>query len=379
MIVRSLRIRALRAHTDTAITFAPKVNVFHGPNGAGKTNILEAVHYLCLSKSFTTSNDNDVLRRGCEHLEVTGLFSSDGRRDVTVRIVFVPRQGKRIFVNGAPLARKTKIVGRLPVVVFSQADHALTAGSPEERRRFLNNILCQERPVYMDDLLSYRRTLRQRNELLAKMKKSPAASDAALLASWDARLIAFGSRVVAARQRFLGEFAEFLETAYREIDEIGERPSIDYSGIVHSNADKNDVEGAFRQRLDGTARREQAKGRTLVGPHRDDLIFRINGFEVRRYASQGQHRTFGMAVKLAQYAYLKDRLREAPILMLDDVFDPLDARRRDAFLKLLQSPKVGQTLITGANAGIFERRVPFANREHSLQKVEAGSVSQSPG
>ena len=375
MIVRSLRIRALRAHTDTAITFAPKVNVFHGPNGAGKTNILEAVHYLCLSKSFTTSNDNDVLRRGYEHFALTGLFSSDGRTDMTVRLVFVPREGKRIFVNGAPLERKTEIVGRLPVVVFSQADHALTAGSPEERRRFLNNILCQERPVYMADLINYRRTLRQRNELLAKMRRSPAASDAAQLASWSARLIAVGSRVISARQRFLGEFAVFLETAYREIDEIGERPTIDYAGLVR--ADEDDVEGAFRQRLGGAATRERAKGRTLLGPHRDDLIFRINGFKVRRYASQGQHRTFGMAVKLAQYVYLRDRLGEAPILMLDDVFDPLDARRRDAFLRLLQSPKVGQTLITGADAGIFEGRVPFADLEHSLQKVEAGSVFQS--
>ena len=132
----------------------------------------------------------------------------------------------------------------------------------------------------------------------------------------------------------------------------------------------------FREKLHKAARRERELGRTLVGPHRDELTFRIEEFEVRRYASQGQHRTFGMAIKLAQYFYLSDRLEEAPILLLDDVFDPLDKKRIEVFLSLLTSDAIGQTLITGAESDVFTRIIPFDQSEHLLQRVDCGTVTR---
>ena len=376
MILRSVRLLAFRAHAETTVPFAPKVNLLHGPNGAGKTNILEAIHYLCLSKSFIASKDAYALRKTCPYFEVEGAFEGEQRPALQVRLVYVPAEGKRLFVNGAPLERLSQIVGLLPVVVFSPEDQALTAGGPEQRRRFLNNIMSQARPVYLDDLLKYRRTLRQRNELLTQYRRAPHTVDPSLMASWDAELVALGSRVVAARLRFLDEFSGFLEEAYRRIEAVAEKPTIDYSTFapLDPGADEAVIADAYRERLDRVARRERQLGRTLAGPHRDELVFRLDELEVRRYASQGQHRTFGMAMKLAQYFYLYDRLEEAPILLLDDVFDTLDAERMEAFLALLQSEAVGQSLITAAQRTLFNGMIPFEQPEHQVAQVVAGAI-----
>ena len=376
MILRSIRLFSFRAHADTSVTIAPKVNLLHGPNGAGKTNILEAIHYLCLSKSFIASNDNYVLRKQCPYFEVEGHFEGEQRPELRVRLVYVPSEGKRIFINGAPLERLSQIVGLLPVVVFSPEAQALTAGGPEERRRFLDNIMSQARPVYLDDLLKYRRTLRQRNELLTQYRRAPHTVQPSLLASWDAELVALGSRVVAARLRFLADFGRFLEEAYQRIESVSEKPTIEYSTFAtfDPDADEAVVAEAYRERLAHTARRERQLGRTLAGPHRDELIFRLDNFEVRRYASQGQHRTFGMALKLAQYFYLYNRLEEAPILLLDDVFDTLDAQRTEAFLQLLQSKAVGQSLITAAQPGLFDGMIPFDQPVHQVAHVVSGAI-----
>lgn len=376
MILRSLRLHAFRAHAETTLPFAPKINLLHGPNGAGKTNILEAAHYLCLSKSFIASQDAYVLRKKCPFFEVEGVFEGEQRHELRVRLAYVPAEGKRLFVNGAPLERLAEIVGLLPVVVFSPEDQALTAGGPDERRRFLNNIMSQARAVYLDDLLKYRRTLRQRSELLAQYRRAPHTVQPSLMASWDAEFVALGSRVMAARLRFLNEFKEFLEEAYRRIEAVAEKPTLEYVTVapLDPDADEAAVAEIFRQRLERAVRRERELGRTLIGPHRDELVFRLDDFEVRRYASQGQHRTFGMALKLAQYFYLHDRLEEAPILLLDDVFDTLDARRTQAFLTLLQSDAVGQSLITAAQRSLFDGLIPFEEPAHQIAQVVGGAV-----
>lgn len=376
MRLKRLRLFSFRAHRETTVEFVPKINLLHGPNGAGKTNLLEAVHYLCLTKSFIASQDSYVLRKGQPHFEVEGWFEGERRPELRVRLAYVPNEGKRIFVNGAPLERLADIVGMLPVVVVSPEDYALTAGGPDERRRFLDNIMSQARPVYLDDLLKYRRALKQRNALLQQYRRMPHQAQPSVLASWDAELIALGSRLIAARRRFLAEFDAFLDAAYRQIEDVAERPTITYDTIASlpEDADEDAIAEIYRKRMEGVARRERQLGRTMIGPHRDELVFRLNDFEVRRYASQGQHRTFGMALKLAQFFYLHDRLEEMPLLLLDDVFDTLDARRTKAFLDLLQSDAVGQSLITAANRSLFDGLIPLHQPEYEVLYVEAGRV-----
>jgi DNA replication and repair protein RecF len=372
MILRTLRLRSFRAHAETTIDLSPKANLLHGANGVGKTNVLEAIHYLCLTKSFAATNDRYVVRKGAPYFEVEGLFEGVRSTETRVRLVYVPSEGKKVFVNGAPLDRLAEIVGMLPVVVFSPEDHALTAEGPSERRRFLNNILSQARPVYMDDLMKYRRARKQRNEVLRQYKKRPDPPPTPVLEPWTEEIISLGSRVIHRRNQFLQTFTGYLADAYQRIEAVAEKPTIEYDTIddLDPDATADDVAEAFRSELDRKADHEQQRGTTLVGPQRDELVFRLDDLEVRRYGSQGQHRTFGMALKLAQFFYLKDRLDTTPLLLLDDAFGKLDARRTEVFLDLLDSDAVGQSFITATRRELFADTLDFDSPRHRSLYVD---------
>src|SRR5690606_26367162 len=282
MRLRSLRLASFRAHEETALELGPKVNLLYGPNGAGKTNVLEAAHYLCLTKSFLTSTDQHVVRRGRPFFEVEGTFEGARRASLHVKVVFVPGEGKRVFLNRAPLERLADLVGEAPVVVLSPADYVLTAGGPEERRRFLDATLSQAQPVYLDDLLKYRRALKQRNALLQQVRRGGHLA-AGSLRAWDEELVALGARLIVRRRQFLDRFADFLAEAYRLLDAVGEEPTMEYQTVagVDEAADAEAVAEGFRVTLARLRRREAERGRTLAGPHLDEVLFRLGGFEVR--------------------------------------------------------------------------------------------------
>ena len=377
MRIKKIQLVSFRAHRGTEIEFAPKVNLIHGVNGAGKTNVLEAIHYLALSKSFLTSKDVYALRKGATFFEVNGEFSSVQRPSFSTRIAYVPEEGKRIFVNQAALEKLSKIVGVIPVVVFAPSDHALTAEGPDVRRRFLNNILSQAKPSYLEDIMQYKRILKQRNVLLASYRKTKVlARD--VLASWDAELVSVGSRVILRRQQFIMAFKSYVLDAYKRIDAAGESPAISYQTIGSFDEDVSIgiIQDRFGARLGQVARKELDSGRTMIGPHRDELVFSINGLDVRRYASQGQHRTFGMALKLAQYFYLLAEMDEVPILLLDDLFGNLDAGRTRVFLELLQTDLVGQSIITAANRSVFDASIDFDSDSHKAIQIDNGSLAE---
>ncbi|MFB6098018.1 MAG: DNA replication/repair protein RecF [Salinibacter sp.] len=372
MILHTLHLRSFRAHAESEFELAPSINLFYGPNGAGKTNILEAVHYLCLTKSFTASRDRYAVRKGAPYFEVEGTVGNVREEPITVRLAYVPGEGKSLFVNDVELDRLADIVGTLPVVVFSPEDYDLTAGGPSERRRFVNNILSQARPVYMDDLMKYRRARRQRNEVLRSYKKRPDPPPAELIEPWTEELVTLGSRIVHRRRKFLRAFTDDLQDAYRRVEQVAERPTIEYDTIADfpPDATVEDVADAFREALDRKKGQERDRGTTLVGPQRDELIFRLDDLEVRRYGSQGQHRTFAMALKLAQYFFLRARSDTEPLLLLDDAFGKLDPERTEVFLNLLRSDAVGQSLVTATRRAPFEAVLDFGASDHRALSVE---------
>ncbi len=374
MIIRQLQLKDFRIHRDTTVFFQPGVNVIYGPNGAGKTNLLEAIHYLCLSKSFLATRDTYALRKGAPFFELRGRFHGEQRPDVEVRLVYVPQEGKRLFVNRTPLERLAEVVGAFPVVVISPEDAVLTAGGPEERRRFLDNTLSQAHPVYLDDLLKYRRVVRQRNVLLQHLQGRP--TDLRVLDSWDEELAVVGSRVVRARQQFLREFEGYLARAYTYLHTVAEEPSVVYRSNIPLGNTLEDIQEAFLTRLHTYRSKELERGKTLIGPHRDELVFYLHTFEVRRYASQGQHRTFSLALKLAKYFYLQENLHETPLLLLDDIFGTLDPRRREVLLEMLQQETVGQSLITTTSLDAIHKH--FSREDIGLIEVEEGKVQQHP-
>ena len=357
------------------MSFGDKVNTVCGPNGSGKTNVLEAIHFACLSKSFLSTTDGYALRRGAPFFEVNAAFATGIGSETSVRVAYVPGEGKSVMINGSRLERMSDLVGRFPVVVLSPADHDITSGAPEERRRLVDNILSQAHPVYFADLLAYRRALKQRNALLRAMAMHRTSSNGQL-ASWTEDCATLGSRLVARRHRFVREFSEFLERAYRTLESVAEEPTIHYRTLVENDAraDESQVHARYLERFDDAAPREREQGRTLVGPHRDEFVFALDGMEVRRYASQGQHRTFALALKLAQYFYIHESTEETPIFLLDDALDNLDEMRRSAILELLQSDAVGQSIITAADLHLFTPTLDYTLASNRLIRIEAGNV-----
>ena len=369
MILKSIHLKNFRVHENSEVHFDDRLNLLVGSNGAGKTNILEAIYTLCLSRSFLTSSDRYLLRKDAPFYEIEGHFESEKRGAIKVRVAFMPGEGKKIFVGGAPLDRFSELVGRFPVVIFSPEDHQLTSEGPEIRRRFLDNIISQSSSVYLDHLLRFRKALKQRNELLQVSRKRRITPDHILLNSWTEELIRHGSMLIAARRRFVSDFSTHLESAYQKIGTVVERPSLVYEPFSESIlkgaiSEGNDalwtnetVEQLFRSEIASKEAQERDRGITLVGPHRDDLEMILGRLPVRRFASQGQHRTFGMAMKLAQYEYLKERNSETPILLLDDVFDNLDPHRIEAFLDILGSDAIGQSVTTAARREIVHNHL----------------------
>ncbi|MFT4603748.1 MAG: DNA replication and repair protein RecF [Rhodothermales bacterium] len=375
MEIRSLHIQALRSHTDSTYAFTPSVNLLHGPNGAGKTNILEAVHYTCLAKSFLVSSDRYALQMGAGQMQIDAEVHTDRRGDEKIRFIYVPGNPKRLFVNGSPLERLVDVVGRFPIVVLAPSDHRLTEEGPDERRRFLDTMLCQASPAYLSALVAYRRVLKQRNELLARrdgMRRE-------MLASYDEALTRHGSRLVVRRARFVAEFCRHLDSAYGLMAETTERPSIAYRTFVPDAAKLTEeaLQLSYMELLAGRFRDECQRGLTLIGPHRDDLVFKLDDLLVRRYASQGQHRTFVMGLKLAQYFYLNERLGERPLLLLDDVFDTLDPERMATISGLLAGEAVGQTLVTAARRDVFAEVLRFDGTTTSAIPVETRIAKMS--
>jgi DNA replication and repair protein RecF len=374
MNLQTLQLKNFRIHASAEYTFGPHVNLICGPNGVGKTNLLEAIHYLALTKGFLSSSDQVLLRRGEQFFELKGAFTGDRSHRIAVRAAFAGNEGKKFFVNGGEVERKSSHVGRIPLVLLCPQDQALTAGPPSERRRFLDNIISQSSATYLEDLLRYRRALKQRNEVLQNLRRNAAAAARPLLDSWTNELVETGGRIVCSRSRFSAVFSDQLTAAHQRLREAVERPRLRYAtfdGLTGGGISEDDARTAFATALERRAQAERARGITLAGPHRDDLKFSLDGMDVRQFASQVQHRTFGMALKLAQYQYLHEATDEKPILLLDDVFDNLDSHRIRLFLDLLQEPEMGQTVITAARRDILDRFLEYGDDRVNLIEMEA--------
>ncbi|MFN3596131.1 MAG: DNA replication/repair protein RecF [Rubricoccaceae bacterium] len=339
----TLRLRAFRAHEDSVFTPVRNVNVLWGDNGAGKTNLIEAVSVLALGRSFLGASERVMLRREAAFFELEGTFQGARRAAQTIRVFYSPEEGKRVFVNGVSQERLSALVGLVPHVVLSPADYELTAGGPAERRRFLDTVLSQSYPAYLADLVAYRRVLRQRNALLAQYRGRPPGESG--LEAWNDELAQFASRIAARRRRFLEDFAPFVARAHEALGLEAQQPRARYAPSV----DGDDAPGSYLDALERLARRERELRRTLAGPHLDEVVFTLDGADVRAYASQGQHRMLSLVLRLATAFFLEDFLDEAPLLLVDDLFGTLDPQRSRAVRALLASDALGQSLVTTAD------------------------------
>ncbi len=358
MQLTRLLLRQFRNHAETTLEVSPRLNLLLGDNGEGKTNVLEGISYLCLGRSFYGASDATVVQIGTNGFIVRGSVASDGGVEYRVESTYNSAAGtKRMSVGGAEIARRTDLIGQFPVVVLSPENAAITLGGPADRRKFLDLTLSQAGRLYLEDLLEYRKALRQRNKVLLDAKLARRAPGEALDA-WSEILVQRGARIALRRREFVEEFRPYVEHAFETITGAQEQPTLSYDSELLQDAPTAApaAEEAFWRVLQDSARDEAKAGTTLVGPHRDELELKINGLAVRDFASQGQHKTFLVGLKLAEFSYLKDRCNETPLLLLDDVFSELDEHRCRHLLDLVS--EAGQVFVTATDERLVPEGIP---------------------
>jgi DNA replication and repair protein RecF len=368
MIVAGIRLRHFRNHTGSALEFGSGINALLGDNGDGKTNVLEAISFLGLTKSFYAAADATVQQIGAEDFEVVGTLRGESGWESVVRVAYCRARAEKVYeVNGARAETLSSAIGRFPVVILSPENGGITAGGPAERRKFLDLVLSQISATYLKTLLEYRQVVRQRNRVLFDARVRGSLNEE-LMEVWDENLVALGSALVERRRAFLGEFRTYMVRAYDDVAPGTERPDLVYLPGGFAGDPGGDTRAALRGELRRRRLEELRRGSTQVGPHRDDVGLMLNGIPVQEYASQGQHKTLLVALKVAEYHFVAERASERPILLLDDLFSELDAHRAARILELLGG--LGQVIITATDERVFHEAVSWngANRRFRIER-----------
>jgi DNA replication and repair protein RecF len=347
LVCREIRLRQFRNFAGLDLQFPPAGAAVIGDNGSGKTNLLEAVHYLEIFRSFRGAADENLVRFGAQAFHVRGRFEDlTTGRELEVTAAYEPRtRRKRVTVDGVEAVRLGDAIGRLGTVVFSPSDVAIVAGAPGERRRFLDIVLSLNVPGYLDALQRYRQVLRQRNAMLREGRTG------AVLAAWDDGLVEHGAVVVAARAAWVAAHAHRYGEVYRHIGG-GAESGMAYEPdvVAETDATVTSIAAAFRARLERVALRERDRRVTLAGPHRDDLSLQMHtadgDVDLRQFGSGGQVRTGAIALRVIEAETVREARGFRPILLLDDVFAELDLGRSSRILELFSAGTHGQVILT---------------------------------
>lgn len=370
MRLTKLRLSGYRNLASATLDVPPEGALLVGRNGQGKTNLLEAIHYLALFRSFRGSPHADSIRFGADRFHVEGRVAGEGGRRRTVA-VSADRGERRISVDGASDVKPADAVGTVLVALLSPDDLALVSGSPSERRGFLDTLLGIVSTVYRRGLQTYGRALRQRNELLKADHVEPAALD-----PWDEALVSAGTPLVTARaalvRRLSPRFGSIGGRLAEDDDEtrwtLGYRPSVPVSD--DEAEERGAVAETWRRALEERRGHDVRRGWTTIGPHRDDVELRREGRPVSRYGSQGERRTAAIALRLLEAETLESDTGRSPILLLDDVFSELDAGRSERLLEWLGGER--QRFVTSPRA------LPALEGALPRWTVEAGEIDTGP-
>lgn len=364
MVVKELTVSQFRNLERARVEFSPGINILSGANAQGKTNLLEALYVCCTGRSHRTHRDAELIRYGEKGAVISvQVEHQDGIHLIDLGLSSQGR--KRVRINHSPARRLGELMGHLNGVLFSPEDLYLVKEGPAWRRRFVDITLSQIKPPYFYVLQQYQQALAQRNALLKTILRE--GKGAETLPVWEAQLAALGARLMAERQAFTGILSQRVTAIHGELTQGRESLTLRYATLSEAR-EPAELEQALLQALERGRERDLRAGTTLTGPHRDDLILSLGGRDVRSYGSQGQQRTSVLSLKLAELAIMTDMTREAPILLLDDVFSELDTSRR----RMLERSIGGvQTLITCVDG---ERMLMDGSRSVRFMRMEAGRV-----
>lgn len=365
MYLQKLHIINYRNIAQADVELSPRLNCFVGHNGAGKTNMLDAVYYLSFCKSHFGAIDSQNVRHGEPFFVVQGHYSRlDAEEDIYCGVK--RGQKKQFKRNKKDYQRLADHIGLLPLVIIEPMDELLIADGAEERRRYADSVISQCDKNYLDTLVSYNRLLQQRNALLKQMQDSPNANPA-LLDVFDVRLADLGRLIYERRAAFVDWLRPMLTSGYARLSSEAEEVGINYvSGLQRYDL----YEGLVESRP-----RDLVLGYTSRGIHKDDIEFSLSGYPIRRFGSQGQRKSFVIALKLAQYHYLTEHNGLKPILLLDDVFDKLDKLRGDNLISLVAGDEFEQIFITDTNRDRLKMVLSQTHNDYRVFGVEGGQVT----
>lgn len=365
MWLKQLSVFNFKNYTESSLEFLPQINAFAGANGAGKTNLLDAIHYLALCKSYFNPIDSQHIKKGFDWFMVQGAFERDQVPDV-ISCSLKKNQKKQFKRNKKDYQRLADHIGLFPLVMISPNDTAIVTEGSEERRKFMDNVISQTDNHYLDILIQYNKILLQRNSLLKQIRET-GVLDLGLMDVLNLQLTAVGEQIFERRKHFMDEFLPAFERYYAFLTEGAEEVSLVYESPL--------METNFETLLRDNLEKDRMLERTTQGIHKDDLLFTIHeGMPLKKFGSQGQQKSFLIALKLAQYRFLRDKKRYKPLLLLDDIFDKLDVSRTKKLMQLVSEDEFGQIFITDTDAQRIKDIFDEMAQPIRIFEVKEGSI-----
>jgi len=365
----SLKLTQFRNYAHLEAAFSPGINALTGDNGEGKTNVLEALHYLAMTRGFQRRGESYALMEGMPYFTVDGGFQ-EGENTLRIQCSYMPPKGKTMLLNRQPVKRMSDHIGTIPIVTVLPNDTQLIHGSPSVRRKFMDAFISQYDRAYLEALLRYEKALDQRNALLSLFMERKTWDEEQLLL-WDDHLIQNGRTIHHARRKFLSNFEAVFLKYFHLIVSDKEIPEIELKSDLVDNS-----EDEWKERFKASRQKDRFSQRTSTGIHREDLTFTINGQGVKYFGSQGQQKTFVTALKFTQYQMLQRLSGKLPLLLLDDIFDKLDIHRLRSIASILHEQVKGQVFITDTSLERTRKVFSgFSGKEVKYFGVSGGQVN----
>lgn len=366
MILDRLHIQSFRSYKEQLFDCHPKLNLVTGLNGSGKTNFLDAIHCLAFCKSRLSATDGPNIHHGDTFFRIEGSFLAGDRKE-KIALVYGKKRKKEISVNGSKVESFSSHIGRLPLLMITPDDRVLIKGHSEERRRLIDVGLSQSDREYLEQLIRYNRIVKQRNQLLKSIpygSKAPAD----LLDTYDSQLLAPADHINQKRKELCENLQTDFQAYYQQISGDREQVSLSYRSALN--------EYSYSDLLKESREKDCVLQRTTTGIHRDDVIFGMGDHKIKQIGSQGQQKTYLLAMKLSMLSLLKTRIGTAPILLLDDVFDKLDPQRVQSLLDLVTNEQFGQVFLTDTQSERLVEATERLNLEHKLFTIKDSKCNE---
>ncbi len=364
MYLKQLVLMNFKNFEELELSFSKNLNCFIGNNGAGKTNIMDAIYYLSFCKSFLNITDSQSMRHGSNYFMIQGEYQHDGT-DSLVNCALKRGQKKVFKYNKKEYQRLADHIGKVPLIIISPSDYDLISGASEERRKFIDSLISQYDAHYLNALIRYNKALLQRNKLLKQFAAEKRFSEESINI-WDEQMCMYAQIIHPKRQAYINQITPFFQKYYEYISKGREQIEMSYKSQLN--------EMSLADLLQQNRAKDRILQYTSVGVHRDDIDFKLGDYKLKKLGSQGQKKTYLVALKMAQFDFIKEMASSTPILVLDDVFDKLDADRVEQIMKLVTDNHFGQIFITDTNREHLHDIINKLDAESSLFSVQDGKV-----